>query len=117
MLRVKLGRRTERRRSRGEEDEEMKVVADGVAHVTCVAAGDVAGAEQGGQQEEVLAHGVGPPGRDRPLLPPVLVQALSRLSSKGALCVVRILVRIAVILLFCRPAGQGGVFINQKVPA
>ena len=41
----------------------MKVVAaDGVAHDTCAAAGDVAGAEQGGQQEEVLAHGVGPPG-------------------------------------------------------
>ena len=99
---MKLGRRTERRRSRGEEDEEMKVVA----HDTCAAAGDVAGAEQGGQQEEVLAHGVGPPGRDRPLLPPVLVQALSRLSSKGALCVVRILVCIAVILHFLQDGGS-----------
>ena len=103
---MKLGRRTERRRSRGEEDEEMKVVANGVAHDTCAAAGDVAGAEQGGQQEEVLAHGVGSPGGDRPLLPPVLVQALSRLSSKGALCVVRILVCIAVILHFLQAGGS-----------
>ena len=74
---MKLGRRTERRRSRGEEDEEMKVVADGVAHDTCAAAGDVAGAEKGGQQEEVLAHGVGPLGGDRTLLPSILVQTLS----------------------------------------
>ena len=85
----------------------MKVVAaDGVAHDTCAAAGDVAGAEQGGQQEEVLAHGVGPPGRDRPFLPPVLVQAISRLSSKGALCVVCILVCIAVILHFLQDGGS-----------
>ena len=36
MLRVKLGRRTERRRSRGEEDEEMKVVAVMVLHMILV---------------------------------------------------------------------------------
>ena len=36
LLRVNLGRRTDRRRSRGEEDEEMKVVAVMVLHMILV---------------------------------------------------------------------------------
>ena len=51
----------------------------GVPVVDCAGAGGVAGAWEGGQEEEVLAHGVGPLGGDRPLLPSILVQTLSRL--------------------------------------
>ena len=100
---MKLGRRTERRRIQGEEEVEMQVGVVGVVGVAgvvnivggvnvvgvvgvggvpivdCAGAGGVAGAGDGGQEEEVLAHGVGPLGGDRPLLPSILVQTLSRL--------------------------------------
>ena len=100
MLRVKLGRRTERRRIQVEEEVEMQVGVVGVAGVVnivggvnvvgvvgvggvpvvdCAGAGGVAGAGDGGQEEEVRAHCVGPLGGDRPLLPSILVQTLSRL--------------------------------------
>ena len=95
MLRVKLGRRTERRRIQGEEEVEMQVgvvgvvgvagvvnIVGGVNVVGVVGVGGVpvvAGAGDGGQEEEVLAYCVGPLGGDRPLLPSILVQTLSRL--------------------------------------
>ena len=97
MLRVKLGRRTERRRIQGEDVLEMQVGVVGVVGAAgvvavvgfvgvggvpvdaCAGASGVTGAGEGGQEEEVLAHGVGPLGGDRTLLPSILVQTLSRL--------------------------------------